>query len=168
MRVFKSNLKQLYMKNWILIILMLLGINAIAQTGVTITYYDGATQQFNVTTNGKLFFSGDNLQVKQDANSSVTSIPVSIIRKIVFSEALGTTVIGENKKELSIYPNPSSDVVRISSNSMETMHVKIYSLSGQLLKIGSFDTNQDIDVSGFAKGIYLVQIDDVTLKFVKK
>ena len=102
------------MKNWILIILMLLGINAIAQTGVTITYYDGATQQFNVTTNGKLFFSGDNLLVKQDANSSVTSIPVSIIRKIVFSEALGTTVIGENKKELSIYPNPSSDVVRIS------------------------------------------------------
>ena len=51
---------------------------------------------------------------------------------------------------------------------METMHVKIYSLSGQLLKTGSFDTNQDIDVSGFAKGIYLVQVDDVTLKFVKK
>jgi hypothetical protein len=81
---------------------------------------------------------------------------------------LGTTVIGENKKELSIYPNPSSDVIRINSNSNESMNLKIYSLSGQLLRSGEFEPNQAIDVSDFSKGIYLVQVDDVTLKFVKK
>ncbi|WP_374550374.1 T9SS type A sorting domain-containing protein [Flavobacterium sp.] len=156
------------MKNWVKIIFMLFCFNAIAQTGVTVTYYDGGTQQFNVTTSGKLFFSADNLQIKQDSSSSITSIPVSIIRKIVFSEALGTTVIGENKKELSIYPNPSSDVIRINSNSNESMNLKIYSLSGQLLRSGEFEPNQAIDVSDFSKGIYLVQVDDVTLKFVKK
>lgn len=139
-----------------------------SQTGVIVTYYDGTTQNFNIATTGKLYFSNDDLNVKTDGTTSVTTIPVSIIRKIVFSNTLGTPTIGENKNNLALYPNPSSDLIQIKSDSMEELDVKIYALTGQLVQQGSYQSNQSIDVSSLAKGLYLVQVNGLTVKFSKK
>ena len=108
------------------------------------------------------------MNVKTDGTTSVTTIPVSIIRKIVFSNTLGTPTIGENKNNLALYPNPSSDLIQIKSDSMEELDVKIYALTGQLVQQGSYQSNQSIDVSSLAKGLYLVQVNGLTVKFSKK
>lgn len=131
-------------------------------------YYDGTTQGFNVASAGKLYFESDNLYVKTDVAATPTTIPVSIIRKIVFSNALAASTFGQNKTNLVIYPNPSSDAIRIKSDSGETLATKIYSMTGQLMLQGSYQSGEDIDVSNLSSGLYLVQVNGATIKFSKK
>ncbi|MBL7813770.1 MAG: T9SS type A sorting domain-containing protein [Saprospiraceae bacterium] len=55
-----------------------------SQTGVKVYYYNGTSQAFNVTTTGKLYFESDNLSIQMDEAATPTTIPVSIISKIIF------------------------------------------------------------------------------------
>lgn len=140
-----------------------------SQSGVIVTYYDGTTQNFNVAATGKLYFSNDDLNVKIDGSATATTIPVSIIRKITFSATtLGTNTIGENKNNLVLYPNPGNETIQIKSDSFDDLNVKIYSLTGQLVKQGIYSSGQAIDVASLSTGLYLVQVNDLTLKFSKK
>ncbi|MCD9856084.1 T9SS type A sorting domain-containing protein [Epilithonimonas sp. JDS] len=150
------------------IFLMFAGVFGFAQTGVKIKYYTGTEQSFNVSPSGKLYFSGDNLLVKTEANSTETSIPVSIIQKITFTdEVLATQNVGLNKSNLQLYPNPSTDYIRIKSEA-KSLDVKIYNLEGKLVVSGTYKSDEDINVCKLNAGVYLVQANGVTLKFIKK
>lgn len=140
-----------------------------SQSGVIVSYYDGTTQNFTVQATGKLYFSSDYLMIKTD-NSPATPIalPVSIIKKITFDSTLATPSFGENKHNLVLYPNPGSESIQIKSDLFEELDVKIYSLTGQLVKQGNYQSSQNIDVSNLSSGLYLVQVNDITLKFSKK
>lgn len=156
-------------KKLLLFLLMIITGSLFAQTGVKITYYDTSTQTFNVENTGKLYFSGDNLMVQLNDTSSATSIPVSIIQKINFvAAALGTGEIGENSKNLQLYPNPSTDFIRIKSQNSEKLSVAIYSLSGKIALKGIYSSEENINVSKLTAGVYLVQVNGVTIKFIKK
>lgn len=151
------------------LLLLLAGTYSFSQTGVIVTYYDGTTQNFNVATTGKLYFSNDELNVKQDGTITATTIPVSIIKKITFSAtALSSPTFGENKNNLTLYPNPSSNSIQIKSDVTENLDVKIYALTGQLIQKGIYLVNESIDVSALANGLYLVQANGLTIKFSKK
>lgn len=156
------------MKKIHLLLLLLLSSFSYAQTGITITYHDGASQSFSIASAGKLYFVSDNLYVKTDAITTPTTIPVSIIRRITFSNSLSAGSFGENKNNLVLYPNPSSEIIKIKSDVEEELEVKIYSLTGQLVKKGTFLSNQSIDVSALSQGLYLVQVNNLTIKFSKK
>jgi hypothetical protein len=152
----------------IFIFLLFFGVFTFAQTGVKIKYYTGTEQGFNVSSSGKLYFSGDNLLVKPEANSTETSIPVSIIQKITFTdEVLSTQNVGLNKNNLQLYPNPSTDYIRIKSEA-KSLDVKIYSLEGKLVVSGTYKSDEDINISKLNAGVYLVQANGVTIKFIKK
>lgn len=152
-----------------LLILFSIATFSFAQTGVLVTYYDGTTQGFNVENSGKLYFTSDNLNVKiNSATTTPTTIPVTIIRKITFSTTLSTTTFGENKNNLVLYPNPSSDVFRIKSDVVEDLKVEIYSLQGQLVQKGIYQSDEDINVTNLSSGLYLVQVNGLTIKFSKK
>lgn len=159
-------MKQIYF--WITMVALFLGSFAQAQTGVTVTYYDGNVQQFSVADSGKLYFSDDNLNIKADTSATPTTIPVGIIRKITFSETLSTIAIGANSAHLALYPNPGSETIRIHSDNLDMLSVRVYSLHGQLVQQGNYQPNQAIDVSGLSSGLYIVQVNDATLKFSKK
>lgn len=88
---------------------------AVAQTGVKVTYYDGTIQSFNVASSGKLFFASDNLNVLPDAAAATTVIPTSIIRKITFSDSL--TTLAATLLNLKVTPNNCSAVVSWQSGS---------------------------------------------------
>lgn len=152
-----------------LLILFSIATFSFAQTGVLVTYYDGTTQGFNVENSGKLYFTSDNLNVKINSTTTTpTTIPVTIIRKITFSTTLSTTTFGENKNNLVLYPNPSSDVFRIKSDVVEDLKVEIYSLQGQLVQKGIYQSDEDINVTNLSSGLYLVQVNGLTIKFSKK
>ena len=153
-----------------LMLLLTLGAGtfSFAQTGVIVTYYDGNVQNFTVADAGKLYFESDNLYVKTDVAATPTTIPVSIIRKITFSNTLAIAGFGENKDHLALFPNPGNDVIRISSDSPQDLKTSIYNLTGQRVHQGIYKPGQDIDVSALQSGLYLVQVNGVTIKFSKK
>jgi hypothetical protein len=55
----------------------------------------------------------------------------------------------------AIYPNPTSDILNIDTESLE--EVKIYNLTGQLV-LSADSGNKKIDISDLNAGTYLVQI----------
>lgn len=152
----------------ILIVILLTAGLTTAQTGVTVTYYTGTTQNFSIETNGKLYFENEELYLKLNSTTTPTVIPVSIIQKITFSNTLSVTTFGQNENNLTLYPNPASDLIKIGANSNDVMEVKMYTLTGQLVQQGKYFPNEAIDISALSGGIYLIQANGVTFKFVKK
>ncbi|MEM7084803.1 MAG: choice-of-anchor B family protein [Bacteroidota bacterium] len=74
-------------------------------------------------------------------------------------------------KGLSIYPNPSSDMIHIISANKNLTHIGIADISGKLLfSVSNLDADrQTIDISTLAQGIYFMQINgEVTKKIIKK
>lgn len=137
-----------------------------AQTTVTVNYFDESNQVFSVEESGKLFFNDDNLMINTNGTNT-TSIPVALIKRITFSEEMmeTTELAIEN---LVLYPNPTTNFIRIQSNSGELIDVKIYSMQGQLLLSGKYFSSENIDVSSLEKGIYVVKADKSNLKMIKK
>lgn len=68
---------------------------------------------------------------------------------------LGTSVNNPESNQISIFPNPAKNFISISG---EVAKVAIYSIQGQLVHT-SINKNT-VDVSTFAKGMYLVKVTD--------
>ncbi|SHM01090.1 M43 family zinc metalloprotease [Chryseobacterium polytrichastri] len=90
-------------------------------------------------------------------------------RKVMkVSNALSTSEV--NKKDhFGIYPNPVSDILNITNVSNKATF-QIHNAVGQVVKGGNIDNNQ-VRVSDFVKGTYIITIKDNTIsesiKFIK-
>ncbi len=161
--------KSTFLKKAVVFLFLLTAGFAFSQTGIKVTYYNGTVQNFAIQDTGKLYFSGDDLMIVASSGASATTIPTTIIKKIVLDNSiLGTseTVLDKN---MIVYPNPGADFIRISaSDKSKTMNVKIYSMNGQIMHEGKYKSEQDINVSKLEKGIYLVNVNGFTIKFIKK
>jgi hypothetical protein len=76
----------------------------------------------------------------------------------------GTQEISNTK--ISVYPNPVKDVLTIQSSEFKNSRfAEIYDLSGKLIK--TF-TGNSTDVSALQKGVYILNIDNQSVKFIKE
>lgn len=71
----------------------------------------------------------------------------------------------ESQKEITIYPNPSSDYIFIEFD-QEITDLKILSLEGRIIK--KLRPVEYINVSFLNKGIYFLKVNDHFIKFIKK
>ena len=79
-------------------------------------------------------------------------------------------------KQITLYPNPATNTLTLNLSQLQKLQnasLSIYDIQGkQLLQQNITDTQTQIDISSFAKGIYIVklQTDKETLqsKFVKE
>ena len=72
-----------------------------------------------------------------------------------------------NLEMVTLYPNPSSDVLTISN--IENATIEIYNLLGQVMTIKTNSSNQEtIDVSGYAAGAYMAKISSAGITSTKK
>lgn len=158
------------LKQVALLLLLLQSALAFSQTGIKVFYVSGTAQTFNVATTGALYFASDNLYIKTDGITAPTTIPVSIIQKITFTDVTTAVTAVADNRGLKLYPNPSSDFFRISTSTSatENLKVKVYALTGQLVHQGIYGNEQNIDVSDLTAGLYLVQVNNSTFKFVKQ
>lgn len=99
---------------------------------------------------------------------------VSPVIEVCYKGTLSTEENQVSQSMLSIYPIPSSNVVNIELEdevAKPIQKVVVYSLTGQLVYTSS-DFNGSIDVSGWATGMYTVQVeldDEVVMsKFIVK
>ncbi len=79
------------------------------------------------------------------------------------------TGIDQINSSLIVSPNPTYGIIKIPATQETSQGIRIYSLSGQLMKI--YDAREgetEIDLSGYAQGTYLVQYNGKTTKIIKK
>ena len=59
---------------------------------------------------------------------------------------------------LNIYPNPASNQLYVKLKSSDLVHFEIRSISGKIIKEGTFASNNHIDVSRINSGTYIIKI----------
>jgi len=67
-----------------------------------------------------------------------------------------------------IFPNPSSERLFITSDSKESIHYEIWSVSGKLVFEGSFYQSTEIDITKFNRGIYFLKLRDNSSEKMEK
>lgn len=72
-----------------------------------------------------------------------------------------------SKKDVSLFPNPTSDYFTIT-NTSDILSVKIYDLSGKVVKSQLQSTNDKFDISNLDNGIYNIMIETKTGTVNKK
>jgi hypothetical protein len=86
--------------------------------------------------------------------------------------ALSTETININL--ISIYPNPTSDLLYVSHPELNSLDIQITDLSGRQMYSGIMQKEVPLNVSSYAKGIYLVTFENKetnkkkTYKIIKK
>lgn len=89
-----------------------------------------------------------------------------IVEKSITVNSTINLGIGDFKKlELGIYPNPVSDVLNIITED-EVLNVTVYDISGK--SITAKVSNNQIDVSVFLKGMYIINIVTDKAKYTQK
>lgn len=93
------------------------------------------------------------------------------------NEALNIPEYDEKVNDLSIYPNPTDDILNVHfSSSLAQPEIEIYNLEGRLVyrqkNIQSNQQDISIEISQFSKGVYLFTLKDknnmITKKFIKQ
>lgn len=76
-----------------------------------------------------------------------------------------------NQLEVNVYPNPSSDFIRINWGQHEIHTIQIYHLNGQLMRAFSATRDARLDVSNLADGMYHIKCvsdqSEMTVAFIK-
>lgn len=76
--------------------------------------------------------------------------------------------IQDNKKSiLSVYPNPSTSFLHVNGLNASTNY-RLYNILGAQVQSGTAKPNQAIDIDALQSGMYMLQISNTALPFVKK
>ena len=135
-----------------------------AQTRVTVSFHSAADQVLTVSEAGKLYFSDDYLYINEGSGIPYSFL-LSAISKVTFEG--GTGVENIETADVRIYPNPTAGFIRIHNNYAENSVYSLYSYDGRLLQSGTSYNDEPIDVSRYAKGLYLLKVDGLTFKISK-
>lgn len=73
--------------------------------------------------------------------------------------------VSESENTISVYPNPATDIVHVSSTKSKIKSIKLYNLQGKFVQ--AFFTN-DFSVSNLAEGIYFVTLQTDKSTFTRK
>ena len=113
-------------------------------------------------------FKTTKIVINQKDNTS-SDFYFSDITKITFNED-GTSIIeSKDTSKASINPNPVKDVLTINNaDAIYGNDICIYSITGMLVAKHSQWNGEHIDVSNLNPGVYFINTNSTTLKFVKQ
>ena len=96
-------------------------------------------------------------------DNSIISISNIILRESS-CEGVNTDINEEESENISIYPNPVTDVLHINSSNEEEKHNVINTNGIQVLQtIGN-----NVNVSGLSSGLYFINVQDKYYRFIKQ
>ena len=101
------------------------------------------------------------------ATSQLGPVTESFSSTLDFS-TLSAADIESNSKNLTIFPNPSSDFIQVSGLS-EKLNYRLYNAIGSEIKSGVFSNNEKIDIKNLTIGLYFLKFNNGNiLKFIKE
>ncbi len=80
--------------------------------------------------------------------------------------------ISKGNNNISIYPNPTKEILTIETNLNTQQKLEIINLIGQTVYTNSINKKATVNTSAFAKGVYILKLssdkETVVRKFVKE
>lgn len=75
---------------------------------------------------------------------------------------------GFQSKKINIYPNPTSEYLTIEHLNQSIQKAEIYNVFGKLIKSISQENIDKIDVSYLSQGVYILKLNNTSIKFIKE
>ncbi len=111
-------------------------------------------------------------EVAVDANDSPIEDVVMDSLRMTFNGPLGIEKLGKNSLEVSVFPNPTEEILNISITdvTVHDVHVELMDITGKkvLSKTASTNSLSKIDLSLIQKGIYFLRIHDAREEILSK
>lgn len=160
----KVSMKKIMMK-WLMCLMVVMAFSTTtAQTHVKLTFQDASTQEIEVSSYGKIYFS-DNYMYIDNGTAVPYSFAVSNIRNMVFNEITGIEdIVTETFK---VYPNPVHNELYISGNDFRSYPYQLFSADGRLLLHGVSREGEPVKVSDLPTGLYILKINNSSFKISK-
>lgn len=160
------------MKNKSLIMLfMLLIVNSITvltaqNTSLEIKKTDNSELKASLSSIQKISFSDSDIVINYTSGNT-DYVAVNQINKIIFGTISGLNNVYLSQNDITVYPNPATEFISLK-NVTANQKLSIYSVSGvEILthKINVLD--EKIDINQLKQGIYIIRVDNRTIKFTK-
>lgn len=158
------------LKKFTLLIFLLFAVFATVRSqSLYIKTKDGAVSSKLLSTLGRFTFSNNNLLINY-LSGPVETYSLSNISKLSFKSAV--TGVDELSLQgtitMKVYPNPVSDVIYIQNAPETSYQLSIYRITGSLVLTNKMSSgDKSIDVSFLQSGLYLLNVNGRTFKFVK-
>ena len=161
---FAREKNQRIMRKRILSTLLLLGISSsLAWATLTIEWLNGTKQTEAISKIGKIVFTGDKMSLTDVNGNLLAESEIDDARKIVFAKEATIEITPQNEEEISVYPNPTSNILYINGlNKHEKVH--LFDTNGKLVKSCQ---ETELDMNDLSNGIYLLQIRTQVVKVIK-
>jgi len=137
---------------------------AVGESQLITVSADGTETAYALPDVQKIVFENDSMTVKMKSGTGATGITCI---KFLLSDNVGI----ENLKPASkvfVFPNPVKTNLKVAGVD-KNAKINLLDLSGKLLQsITAQDNSTDIDVSALSPGLYLLQIGEQVIKFIKQ
>lgn len=139
---------------------------AFAEAGIDVTAHDGTATSLPLSTGTKIVF-GDGMTVSDGSSSN--SFAWSKVSKITFSSSTSAvTGVDSGTSRLALRQNPVVDCIEVVGADQLPASFAVYSLTGACrIEMGDWN-GQRVDATSLPAGIYLLTINNQTIKFIKK
>ena len=108
-------------------------------------------------------------QLQQNWDISIEEWVNSFKYNYYWSEFEISGIESVNYHEVSVFPNPATDKLRISSEiSLKKAIVNIFSISGKLIYNSTLADNSIININDLPAGVYIIKINSESINFVDK
>ena len=160
--------KYFNLKNWVATTIFLAGLSIAGQLCMAQDYNlitlkaDETEAKYALPDVQRIVLDNNAMTVIMKTGADVTDVV-----NIRFAEALGIKML---KADSSVYvfPNPVKSILTVAGAHKDAI-INLYSLAGTLLKsIPAQETAINIDVTSLSPGIYLLRVEDKTVKFIKQ
>lgn len=135
---------------------------------MTINLKDGNKQEINLTTLQKISFSSNNM-VLNYTNAAFTSLAINDIRKItMISGPADVKNTLADKSKMSIFFNAAENQITIKNAPEKSAKAYVYRMDGVLLLYSEVSSSNNLlNISSLANGLYLLKINNQVFKFKK-
>ncbi len=158
------------MKQHLLLLLLTLFLTAhyesIIGQSILIETQTGETHTELLSNIQNLHFATGDL-VLQLNNGSQTTFALSGLKKLRFDTSIG--IADQRVEKLMVIPNPATSFIKLKGLPGNARNLSVFTPDGRLLlKQGIESGSPQINISSFAEGIYILNIDGQTAKFIKQ
>lgn len=135
---------------------------------ITIHTNNSETTKIAIADISKIVFETSELNIIN--NSGISNyFNYSDVRKLTFDEGLSVESITATDSDVTIFPNPVKENLTINgAENMFGADLYIYSITGTLVTKHANWNGENINVSSLNPGIYFINFNSTTIKFVKQ
>lgn len=139
-----------------------------AQNSLIVKLNNGSQSGTLLSSLDRISFLNGNVILK-NIDETTSSIVLSDINRITFGIFTVIPNVINDVNKISVYPSPATNTIFLKNVIGEKLNIQIIRLDGAVMKNEQvFDSNQPIDISNLANGLYLLRVNNTTLKFTKQ